>query len=211
MCPIRNQHSLDRLEMARWESVPRSFSACAWELLSRLFSRPDWPPPGLRGWFTQRSDINLKSRVLSRKADLSCQCPLLPSAPVTWGCQREGKALILKKSLKIQNVLRPWNQILAYKTMLWMSVVRTFAWCFHILEMSSIHTGEHTNVLNASAESLRYFTERPLTTVVTLFFAGSYERFSFRHAWFLICASLKVRPRADVKDVSQDSCCFFGL
>ena len=48
------------------------------------------------------------------------------------------------KSLKIKNVLRPWNQILAYKTMLWMSFVRTLAWCFHILEMSSIHTGEHT-------------------------------------------------------------------
>ena len=48
------------------------------------------------------------------------------------------------KRLKIQNVLRPWNQILAYKTMLWMSVVRTLAWCFNIMEMSSIHTGEHT-------------------------------------------------------------------
>ena len=50
-----------------------------------------------------------------------------------------------------------------------MSVVRTLAWCFHILEMSSIHTGEHTNnFLNPSAErsqtakiALR-FTERPL-------------------------------------------------
>ena len=53
------------------------------------------------------------------------------------------------------NILRPWNQILAYKTMLWMSVVRTLAWCFHILEMSSIHTGEHTKqqrFLNPSAE-----------------------------------------------------------
>ena len=69
-------------------------------------------------------------------------CQLLPSAPVTWSCQREGKALILK-SLQIQNVLRLWNQILAYKTMLWMSVVRTLAWCFHILEMSSIHTREN--------------------------------------------------------------------
>ena len=49
----------------------------------------------------------------------------------------------IKKS-KIQNVLRPWNQILVYKTMLWMSVVRTLAWCFHIMEISSIHTGEHT-------------------------------------------------------------------
>ena len=69
----------------------------------------------------------------------SVSCQLLPSAPVTWSCQREGKAL-----KKIQNVLRPWNQLLAYKTMLWMSGVRTLAWCFHILEMSSIHTGEHT-------------------------------------------------------------------
>ena len=47
-------------------------------------------------------------------------------------------------------------------------------------------------------------------TVVTRFFAGSYEKFSFRHEWFLISASLKVRLRADDKNV-QDSCCFFGL
>ena len=49
LCPIRNQHSLDRLETVRWESVPRCFSSCAWKLSSRLFSRPDWPPLGLRG------------------------------------------------------------------------------------------------------------------------------------------------------------------
>ena len=71
-----------------------------------------------------------------------------------------------------------------------MSVVRALAWYFHILELSSIHTGEHTNnlnnVLNASAERLQtakielHFRERPLTTVVTLFFAGSYENFLFR-------------------------------
>ena len=29
---------------------PRGFSACAWKLSSRLFSRPDWPPLGFRGW-----------------------------------------------------------------------------------------------------------------------------------------------------------------
>ena len=123
--------------------------------------------------FTQGTDIN-KSRLLSRQADLSCQ--LLPSSSVTWSCQREGRALILK-SLKIQNVLRPSNQFLAYKTMLWMSVVRTLAWCFHIMEMSSIHTGERTNnnILNPSAERSQtanialHFTERPLTTVVTFF------------------------------------------
>ena len=47
-------------------------------------------------------------------------------------------------------------------------------------------------------------------TVVTRFFAGSYEKFSFRHEWFLISASLKARPRTGDKNV-QDSCCFFGL
>ena len=70
-----------------------------------------------------------------------------------------------------------------------MSVVRTLAWCFHILEMLTIHTGEHTKQqrLNPSAERSQtakialHFTERPLTTVVTPFFAGSYEEFSFRH------------------------------
>ena len=36
--------------MVRWESVPRGFSACAWKLSLRLFSRPDWPPLGLQGW-----------------------------------------------------------------------------------------------------------------------------------------------------------------
>ena len=46
---IKSQHSLDRLEMIRWESVPRGFSACAWKLSSSLFSRPHWPPLGLRG------------------------------------------------------------------------------------------------------------------------------------------------------------------
>ena len=42
------------------------------------------------------------------------------------------------------------------------------------------------NVLNPSAERLQtakialHFTERPLTSVVTLFFPGSYEKLSFR-------------------------------
>ena len=48
-----------------------------------------------------------------------------------------------------------------------------------------------------TAKIALHFTERPLTTVVTPFFAGSYEEFSFRHEWFLISASLKVRPRTD--------------
>ena len=70
-----------------------------------------------------------------------------------------------------------------------MSVVRTLAWYFHILEMSSIHTGEHTNnnVLNPSAERSQtarialLFTERSLTTVVTLFFRWKLREVSFRH------------------------------
>ena len=73
--------------------------------------------------------------------------------------------------------------------MLSMSVVRTLAWRFHILEMSSIHTGEHTNnnVLNPRAERSQtakialLFTERPLTTVVTLFFRWKLREVSFRH------------------------------
>ena len=38
LCPIRSQHSLDRLETVRWEWAPRRFSAFAWKLSSRLFS-----------------------------------------------------------------------------------------------------------------------------------------------------------------------------
>ena len=50
LCPIRSQYSLDRLEMFRWESVPRGSSARAWKRSSLHFSRPDWLSLGLRGW-----------------------------------------------------------------------------------------------------------------------------------------------------------------
>ena len=50
LCPIRSQHSLDHLEMVRWESVPRGSSARAWKLSLRLVSQPDWLPLGLWGW-----------------------------------------------------------------------------------------------------------------------------------------------------------------
>ena len=50
LCPIRSQHSLDRLEMVQWESVPRGSSISAWKLSLCLFSRPDWLPLGLQGW-----------------------------------------------------------------------------------------------------------------------------------------------------------------
>ena len=49
LCPIRSQHPLEFLEMVRWESVPRGSFARTWKLSSRLFSRPDWLPLGLRG------------------------------------------------------------------------------------------------------------------------------------------------------------------
>ena len=99
--------------------------------------------------FIQRSDINLKRHLLSRKADLSCQCQLLPSAPVTSGCQREGKALknnskrftSTKSDFSVQN-----NVVSVFCSYLCM------VFQFHILEMSSIHTRKHTDVLNPSAE-----------------------------------------------------------
>ena len=50
LCPIRRQHLLEFLEIVRWESVPRGSFARTWKLSSRLFSRPDWLPLGLRGW-----------------------------------------------------------------------------------------------------------------------------------------------------------------
>ena len=49
--PIRSRHPLEFVEMVRWESVPRGSSALTWKLLSRLFSRADWLPQGLRGRF----------------------------------------------------------------------------------------------------------------------------------------------------------------
>ena len=61
--------------------------------------------------------------------------------------------------------------------MLRVFVVRTLAWCSHILEISRIHTGEqiNNNVLNPSERSQTakialYFTEQLLSTVATLFF-----------------------------------------
>ena len=49
LCPIRSWYPLEFLEMVWWESVPRGSSAHTWNLSSRLFSRPDWLPLGLRG------------------------------------------------------------------------------------------------------------------------------------------------------------------
>ena len=65
--PIRSRHPLEFLEMVRWESVPRGSSALTWKLSSRLFSRTDWLPLGLRGcryvwnsaWETYLSDTML--------------------------------------------------------------------------------------------------------------------------------------------------------
>ena len=50
LCSISSRHPLQFLEMVRWESVPRDSFARTWKLSSRLFSRPDWLPLGLRGW-----------------------------------------------------------------------------------------------------------------------------------------------------------------
>ena len=50
LCPIRSKHSLEFLEIVWWESVPRGSFSRTWKLSSRLYSRPDWLPLGLRGW-----------------------------------------------------------------------------------------------------------------------------------------------------------------
>ena len=68
MCPIRSQHSLDRLEMVLWESVPRGSSARAWKLSSRLFSRPDWLALGLRGCSSPRPLSLIKTKMAVRNA-----------------------------------------------------------------------------------------------------------------------------------------------
>ena len=49
LCPIRSRHLLESLEMVQWEWVLRGSSALTWKLSSRLFSRPNWLPLGLRG------------------------------------------------------------------------------------------------------------------------------------------------------------------
>ena len=48
--PNREPASAWILEIIRWESVPRGSFARTRKLSSRLFSRPDWLPLGLRGW-----------------------------------------------------------------------------------------------------------------------------------------------------------------
>ena len=66
LCPIRSQYSLDRLEMVLWESVPRGSSARAWKLSSRLFSRPDWLPLGLRGCTTTWNFLISRARFMEK-------------------------------------------------------------------------------------------------------------------------------------------------
>ena len=61
LCPVRSRHPLEFLEIARWESVPRGSFARTWKLSSRPFSRPDWLPLGLRGWYTVWTSQNEKS------------------------------------------------------------------------------------------------------------------------------------------------------
>ena len=67
--PIRSQHSLDRLEMVRWESVPGGFSACAWKLSLRLFPWPDWLLLGLRGWI--EADLKKQMTAIARESVVS--------------------------------------------------------------------------------------------------------------------------------------------
>ena len=45
-CPIRSRYSRSRLEMVRWDLVPRGSSARSWKLSSRHFARPRLTAPG---------------------------------------------------------------------------------------------------------------------------------------------------------------------
>ena len=72
--------------------------------------------------------------------------------------------------------------------MLWVFVVRALAWCSHILEISSIHTGEQikNNIFlkiqakDLVRERLRYSSQNDRLPLLSLFaFAGHYEKFSF--------------------------------
>ena len=45
-CPIRSRYSRSRLEMVRWDLVPRGSSARSWKLSSHHFARPRLTAPG---------------------------------------------------------------------------------------------------------------------------------------------------------------------
>ena len=49
-----------------------------------------------------------------------------------------------------------------------MSVVRTLAWCFHVLEMSGIHTGEHTKQQRFKLRYISQSDRLPLLSVLYL-------------------------------------------
>ena len=68
-CPIRSRSPLEFLEIVQWESVPRGSFTRTWKLSSRLFSRPDWLPLGLRGW-SQRCLLNRGFTVISELTGL---------------------------------------------------------------------------------------------------------------------------------------------
>ena len=72
LCPINSQHSLERLEMVRWELVPRGSSARAWKLWSCLFSRSDWLSQGLRGCVNESflGDDYFPYKIILKKKEL---------------------------------------------------------------------------------------------------------------------------------------------
>ena len=56
--------------------------------------------------------------------------------------------------------------------MLWVFVVRTLAWCSHILEMWSIHTGEQINIQAKDLKTrqrLRYISQNDRLPLLSLY------------------------------------------
>ena len=66
---LRHQHGrrdvMWKHSIVRWESVARRSCARIWKLSSRLFSRPDWLPLGLRGWAGNKKIDGIVLRDLS--------------------------------------------------------------------------------------------------------------------------------------------------
>ena len=85
--------------MVRWESLPRGSFSRTWKLSSRLFSRPDWLPLGLRGCLRyQRGAASLRYRNRAKITVLVCeQTPY----QLWFSCRRKSCPVKCKRSLYI--------------------------------------------------------------------------------------------------------------
>ena len=102
LCPISSRHLLEFLEIVRWESVPRGSFARTWKLSSRLSSRPDWLPLGLRGWPIPGSEI-----VGSAELWKSEHSPIFARPALS----RDLPFRVFPTLSRLPHCLRAWNRI----------------------------------------------------------------------------------------------------